>query len=485
LVISTALSSLRADEPLNQFSFSQRVDTSQLARIENRVLPACLVDGPNRYADLPQYYAAENPELVEYFATAQNRYESKDDRSYRSMALVAGDAGVGKTFIKGRVFKKSYAKGEVVKLDIKDVYRQWRKDGLTGERADLHCGDVVLNRLLTLTDKQSNPRLLIDLLKSQTASFYVIDSLDEVHPDDYQWILNQVEQFVYQDQQRFLQVVVFGRGFAFHDYWQMQDDLKHEIKLFVLKVPHFKTTGDLLVSDWSNDWYRYHLCWAPAGRKPDEMLFPDYQRWASMGYSRSGEFRTAAFQPNQSLTKKSRQLLHDWCQKYATVSPMIYNLAGNGILRDIVENYAVNDLPFDEQHVMTAYLEAWLNRDGESSDRPCNANPQHLDLYLRLLEDVATKYLVEGKVDELGFFAVCASVVIKLICHCKSLEFSVTQILNRSGLKSFNPRNENSMKYRFEPIWMHRLLVERRNVRSLRSFRRTASRDDTAQRYLP
>ena len=39
------------------------------------------------------------------------------------------------------------------------------------------------------------------------------------------------------------------------------------------------------------------------------------------------------------------------------------------------------------------------------------------------------------------------------------------KILERSGLKHFDPRRTGTPQYRFEPVWMHRLLVEMHNRR--------------------
>lgn len=465
LLASLFVSSLIwAEQPPQRVGSTQRVDTSNLLEIERRVLPECLIAGPNRHESLPEYYWAENPELSANFAEAQRIYEANAVRPFRSMTLVAGAAGVGKTFIKDRVFKKTYAAGDVCKFDIKELYKQWQSSGLTVEKPDLHSGEVVLSRLLAVKDKQKEQPCLIDFLNSKSAAFYVIDSLDEIHPDDYQWVLDQIEQFVFQQDHQFVQVVVFGRGLAFREYWQAnRSNREGGPKLFLLHPPKFKTTGDLFVSNWNNDGFRYTLRWSPDGTDPVEMPLATYRTWAETGFPATGDFSSVTFKANDSMNAKTRRILQEWCEQQAVVGPMLYNLAGNGILRDIVEQHAVNGQPFNERRVLETYLSAWMERDSKSNNRPSAAQPENLDLYLQLLQQVAIKPLVENKLDGVGYFDVPSDEVIEINWQGKQLTFPVQQILDRSGLKVDDPRETGTPRYRFEPIWIHRLLVEMHN----------------------
>ncbi len=458
--------------PQVQTEFGLAIDIQPLREIENRVLPPCLTAGPNRYDNLPAYYAAENRELAAYFADAQQRYENQPKDPYRSMAMVAGAAGVGKTFIKGQVFKKSYAEGDVCKFDIKELYQEWRDDGLTEEKPDLFCGDVVLNRLLGVKASEKTHQHLLKFLQQQSAAFYVIDSLDELHPDDYLWVLQQVEEFLATTDQPFCQVVLFGRGLAFREYWQSRvvSAGKSNLKLFLLNPPVFKTTGDLLVSSWNYDVYRYKLNWSPQGGEPETMPLEAYRRWVDAGYRHTDEFATVSHLANDSMNAKTRDLLNDWCQHHRDVGPMIYNLAGNGILREIVEDYSTHDRPFNQRKILEDYFTAWLNRDAKSSNRPSASNPEHLELYLQLLQEVAAKYLVENRLDSDGFFPVQPEDAITLNWQGETLQFPVTRILNRSGLKYIDPREPGPPKYRFEPIWLQRQLIEMRSDRSSKQF---------------
>jgi hypothetical protein len=144
---------------------------------------------------------------------------------------------------------------------------------------------------------------------------------------------------------------------------------------------------------------------------------------------------------------------------------MLYNLAGNTMIREIAEGYALSGRPYDEREVMEAYLAAWLERETKTDGRPSAVKPAHLDLYMQLLEGVAAKYLDEDRLDEQGCFSVRYDDVIRASHEGRELRFPAFRILNRSGLKYLDPREPGSRKYRFEPVWLHRLLVEKYSER--------------------
>jgi hypothetical protein len=161
--------------------------------------------------------------------------------------------------------------------------------------------------------------------------------------------------------------------------------------------------------------------------------------------------------------------------QYPPVNSMFYNLAGNDMLRQIAERYALEELPYNERTVMEAYLAKWLERGSETHNRPSFAELEHLDLNLELLEGVAVKYLLENRVDSEGFFNVRDDDAVTVDYHGRRLSFPVFRILDRSGLKYLDLREPGSHRYRFEPVWLHRLLVERHNDRSFLAMQRTAA----------
>ena len=77
-----------------------------------------------------------------------------------------------------------------------------------------------------------------------TASFVVVDSLDEIHPRDYVFVLQTLGSLVDPSRKGFAQVVVFGRPFCFEAYWQWHQHERSEssdcVRGFMLRKPSFE-----------------------------------------------------------------------------------------------------------------------------------------------------------------------------------------------------------------------------------------------------
>ncbi|MCO6458589.1 MAG: hypothetical protein J5I93_25055 [Pirellulaceae bacterium] len=444
------------------------IDTSWLRAIEERLLPEVIVPGPAAHADLSAYYTAANPALLERFAAARKLYEAPRLRSVRRLTLVAGDAGVGKSFLKREAFGKNDPAGAVCKLDIRELYQEWLAAGLTEARPDLRDGDVVLNRLLAVKDRDRP--LVSDYLAARPAAIYVIDSLDEIHPDDHGWFFDQLEQFVFSGQRDFRHVVVFSRPLAFHQRWQplAERHERGEVELHWLHPPRLRTTGDLLVSTWNYLGYRHKLRWRPEGG--DELVpmsLQDFTGWSQAGFHRSGSYSSVTLDDESPYTTQVHATMLDWTQRHRVLIAPLWNLAGNSLLRETIERRLRQDSEpaFDERTWMLDFLHAWLRRDTQSDDRPSLAKPEYLALYVELLERVAVRYARPDLVDDQGFFQVAPEDRIELTRAGRQLSFSVERILNRSGMKHLELGGRDVARYRFEPIWFHRLLVEMHNDR--------------------
>ncbi|MDB4778082.1 hypothetical protein OAG68_01350 [bacterium] len=434
-------------------------DSELLKQIESRVLPPVLEQGPPRFDNLPAYYWARNEELQQRFESAKHHFETASHQAFRGLTLVAGSAGIGKTFIKQDIFSKDYPTETICKFDVKELLESWKDQGATEDRPDLFCGDVVLSRLPAI--KNDHSTLLRQFLESQPACFFVIDSLDEVHPDSYEQVLEQIEQFVLESNRPFLHVVVLGRALAFRDYWRDKRDnvLNGRIELFMLQPPQFRTTGDLMVSSWNFHTWQYKLRWQSSGGQPEIMPFKFYTEWVESGFPTSFLSHRVLFDPNKNMHPLVHATIQSWAEKYPVVNSMLSNLAGNGMIREIAERFAHQRRPYDEREVMEAYLGKWLERHTKCENRPSSTKPEHLDLYLQLVEGVAVKYMREGQVDSAGFFAVQENDHIEVEYKGQSMRFPVLRILDRSGLKYHDPRKPGPSTYRFQPIWFHRLLI--------------------------
>jgi hypothetical protein len=455
-----AVAPTRLGPRARQQDAAAKLDTSPLREIEQRVLPRPIVNGPNRHAELPDYYWAENRLLRDRLDNAKEAFRRVPTPAFRALTLVAGAPGVGKTFIKGKVFDKDFPKAAICKFDIRELYDEWASDGIVEDKPDLAADDLVISRLKSVIDK-TQPRLR-EYLELRDASFYVIDSLDEIHPDDHAWILEQVAGFVLHGDRQFIHVAVFARGFAFRDFWNKRKGHpgKANVELHLLRPPTFRTTGDLTVSSWNYHTWKYNLTWAPDGKESSKMPLDAYTRWVDSGFSRQGMFQSVTCEANDSMRPDVRSALVQCAGEYPVVCSALCNLAGNSMIREILQQETLQRRPYDERQITQAYFDAWLTRETKVHDRPSIEQPDHLDLYLSLLERVAVKYLQEGAIDDQGYFSVRNGDSVTEEYESRQRAFCVKRILEGSGLIVTDPREEGHAKYRFEPLWAHRLLAE-------------------------
>ena len=187
--------------------------------------------------------------------------------------------------------------------------------------------------------------------------------------------------------------------------------------------------------------------------------FPDYQTWCQRGFPRDKEFSDIVFQANQHMTPEARAKLNRWIAEQPAVAAVISNLAGNGMVREILVDQLQAGKEFDENLFMEQFLSRWLKRDTQSDDRPSHIKPAHLDAYLGLLETVAAKYSTTVRED--GSFLVNGDAEAKIQLNGREFKVPVKSLLNRSGLVTVAPFGKAAAQYRFEPLWLHRLLTSR------------------------
>lgn len=439
---------------------SKGLDLSPLLEIESRTLPPVLRVGPNRHATLADYYWEANPELHERLLAARRVYEAETPVPFRGVTLIAGAAGIGKTFIKKDIASRQYPPEAVCKLDLRELYEDWQHQGWTEARADLAAGE----NSLSYSHAQRNLAgcRLTALLKEKSAAFYILDSLDEVHPDDQTALLREIEAFALRGARDFVHVVVIGRGDAFCDYWRQTDadSVPGNLALMMLRPPEFRTTGDLLVSSWNHHCFHYKLAWTRSGENIPFTL-NDYRDWSAAEFPRDGRYRNASFLSNHSLDSGMQSMLESWATHEPTVRSVLPNLAGNGIIRTIAEDFYLRGARYDDREVMETYLHARLLRESAKQQRPCNTRPEFLKAYLQAFEEVAAKYLRERKVDADGYFYVAASDTVEVQYRGGPMTLPVNRILDRSGLECCDPRTKAGCHYRFEPVWFHRFFVNR------------------------
>lgn len=436
----------------------QHIDntTSHLKSLERQFLPARLIVGEPRCEEIVDYYWDANPELEFELKSAKLKFNNSN-ADHRRLILVAGPAGVGKTFIKRGVYD-GLSRAVLRKFDARELLEAYRDRGFAEFEPDLHHGSTVFNKMLTLTPA-GREHFCREMLECG-ANFVVVDSLDEIHPRDYVFVLQTLEKLVHPSRSGFAQVVVFGRPFCFEAYWQLHQregsDAAAVVRGYMLRKPEFRTTGDIQVSNWNFDSWKFGLC-----RRSEEseqvVCFSDYRAWCDRGFSCDGEFSDIIFDANQHMTVEARQRLNRWISDEPSVAAVISNLAANGMVRDILVDQLQNGREFDERQFMKQFVSRWLKRDTQSDDRPSQIKPEYLDVYLRLLENVAA--ICSSSLHADGTFSVSKDEQVKVPFQGGYIAVSVRDLLNRSGLVTAEPFGEVPGRVRFEPLWLHRFLI--------------------------
>ena len=429
-----------------------------LKALELQLCNAGLIEGEPQWGDLTQYYWAANPELRWELERAKRAFTPSGRGEYRGLTLIAGPAGIGKTFIQRHVFDADIPSEVVWKVDIRELYEDFREQGLAVSRPDLQDGERVFNHILALTP--AGREVFVSHVQASEAQFLVLDSLDEIHPKDYVFVLKTLESLIDSSQKQFLQVVVFGRPFAFLDYWQQRGAVNQKfspVHGFMLRKPQFVSTGDLQVSNWNFDCWKFGLKRRVQGEMQD-VKFTDYQRWCETGFCCEGEFADVCHEENRHMSVECRETLERWISQRPVVACLMPNLAANGMVRQILDEHLQSGREFDERRFMDRFLALWLERDTRSDDRPSQIKPKHLDAYLELLETVAAG--CAGKVQRDGTFSIENDADVRIDVGGEEVSVPIATVLNRSGLVTLNPFENSVPRYRFEPFWLHRLLAE-------------------------
>lgn len=439
----------------------QAAEIKLLRQIEDRVLPLPIVEGPPRFESLRDYYWDTNVELQYQLNEAVRAYTTGRPKPFRAFTLVAGPAGIGKTFVKSGVYTHWIPKSEVWKFDIRELLEEFAADGLAERKPDIQYHDQVISRLLSMTEEGREE--FIRLIHQQTPSFLVIDSLDEIHPDDYFFVLDELEKFALHGDREFVHVVLFGRPLVFRDYWRdrRSKGLPNGLRGFVLHPPEFRTTGDLRVSTWNYYCFKYNLCRLGFDGETRSMTFPDFEQWNALNFPRVDEFEDVTFLENRCICPEVRDELENWAKEHRVVAAVLPNLAGNSIVRELVEEQIATNRPFSERDFMDEFFARWLERDSKSGDRPSRSHgTDQLVVYQKLLEAVAAKYLDEHRVNRLGYFDVVEDDRVVIEHEGKTISVLVRTLLNRSGLVTLDPVLPVAQRYRFEPFWIHRQLLQ-------------------------
>lgn len=434
---------------------------SSMRAIEARFHHKLLGPGQRLHDSLPNYYWAANSDLRRHLDALEAAHRDLDDEAIQGVTLVAGTAGVGKTFIKKGLFTEDSIESSVEKFDIRDWYVAFQAQGLAQPQADIVHDGQVMSQLLKLSveGRQAFVRRLSTLEKP----FLIMDSLDEVHPDDYLYLLETLQEFVSKRQGAVRHAFVFGRPLVFREYWHQccSAERVQGLSCFVLHPPNFVSFGDLRVSSWNYHCWKYKLCMVDAEGAETDLPLANYEQWCEAGFTREGSFENLRHAANQSMRPEVNETLEMWASTYPSVAAVLTNLAGNSMVREIVEDAVARKVDYSEKQFKEEFFAKWLERDTLSGDRPSRLKPRELDLYVKLLEAVAVQYADQAIASTDGFFEVAPTDNAVVEHDGQSVSVEVERLLNRSGLVNLDAQRPGDARYRFEPIWFHRWLIEK------------------------
>ena len=250
----------------------------------------------------------------------------------------------------------------------------------------------------------------------------LIDGIDEVHPEFSELILLAIHNYIKKldsfGNPTFAHIFVLGRPEGFKEYLTgryHQPEYFRYLKdnIFVMKVPEIRTAGDLRV------------------------VVEEYQ-------SAFGRLRQ-----NPLNNLKEMVVQHDF-----VLYTMQYLSYSNFLIQEAAL-LSASQMRSSEQ-LKDKMLSGAIDRNKGSHGRPASNNKY----YYELLRKIAKKYASE--IDDQGFFEVNAQddlISIEVGSQGK-LHFKITDVLDRSGLAFLDPPDFAVPRYRFEPIWIHRYLVE-------------------------
>lgn len=434
---------------------------SSMRAIEARFHHQLLRPGQRLQDNLPDYYWAANLDLRRHLDSLEVAHHNRDDDTLQGVTLVAGTAGVGKTFIKKGLFSEDSIESSVVKFDIRDWYVDFQAQGLAQLRADIVHDGQVMSQLLKLSG--DGRRAFVRRLLTIEKPFLIMDSLDEVHPDDYLYLLETLQEFVSKRQGAVRHAFVFGRPLVFREYWHQccSAERIQGLSCFVLHPPRFVSFGDLRVSSWNYHCWKYKLCMVDAEGSETDLPLANYEQWCEAGFTREGSFENLRCSVNQSMRPKVNETLEMWASTYPSVAAVLTNLAGNSMVREIVEDAVARKVDYSEKQFKEEFFAKWLERDTLSGDRPSRLKPRELDLYVKLLEAVAVQYADQAIASTDGFFEVAPTDNAVVEHDGQPVSVGVERLLNRSGLVNLDAQRPGDARYRFEPIWFHRWLIEK------------------------
>ena len=406
------------------------IETEELKMVESELIPDYSENPIKKHETLIDFIKESNTDICDRLLSIKDSIISNPN--YRSIDYYVAPAGYGKSYFIPELIEIYLGKINIFKLELSEIVKS--------KKVQINCiPDLEVYDLSNGKKQIINKLPSFELTVEQFVQFIdtnkrviIIDGIDEVHQETANSFLKVVDDWV-SKQEKGYSVFKLGRPEAFYPflngtYFSQPENIDYRIFEKSMAPPCYSTYLDL------------------------QVRVEDYLKWYLKKYYNE--------QPTKKDIERVYNKLVEVLKKYPYLKYSMRTASNSGfIISKIYKNKLVID---NEQKLKETLFTNIMQRNSDSHNRPMLGSPEGF-LYQRMLELIAIKYI--NDIDSTGWFEVGNSPII-LVNDKIKYEFDVKKTLERSGIVDIEPiSNRSSNKFRFEPFWLHRYLIEEYNKR--------------------
>lgn len=406
-------------------------------------------NGSNNWKLWP-YYQSSNKDLNNFCESILGAIKNKTP--FLTSCFIFSTAGTGKSYYLKKLFKHHFShvneKLTYKRIKVREMIEKLKSENYwqrhLGQETDLSLVSLVpfvdsagktsnqnitLNEIIGIKNAKSvchKMPFLKDLReRSEKSSPLIIalDQMDEIHPDTAIQLCKSIEEILIEKRGEKIQICIFLIGrpcFASGYFYETAPKIKNEnlTGRFVKKLglPKFKSTGDLNVfMDNQTE------------LTPEKKVFLE-----------------------KTTTRKA---FIERAKQHAFIRSSLPILF---LARDTFELVPAPSEKTDQaKYLKENLVSGMFRRNFSTHGRPSDTHLDKFMAYKCLLRAVAIKY---KNVDKEGCFRVKFGDEIEELAI--GLKCNVRRLLERSGLVDIEPVGTATVKFRFQPFWVHRYLAE-------------------------
>jgi hypothetical protein len=442
LFLAVAAASTGCSAIVGDYEVAEGIGTERLCDIERQAYAFAIdLASAAQQPDLETYYELANPQLTAHLAAlAQAHTAGTPDAG---VTYIMGAAGVGKSFALRNL--DGFADADKCAVGLSDWFgaNAAQLPFTVVQAPDLATvdGQLVFNELPAMQDPAA-----FDLTTFLAATgcqvsgtllpLILIDDLDEIQGDSATAILRAIDQFILGGAVGagpFVHFVVAGRPEAFNSWLtdpSRTDDNNAILTSFDLAAPRYQTAGDL------------------------DFRIREYLSFSNQlaGLETSGQLDGYIAGVTNAVAS----------------NPFLTYSMGNLAVGNIAIEHTKPGVDEGEQQIKVGLFDDILQRAASTHGRP-DAGSALAGPYLRLLEDIAVRYIDVG--DD-GVFGVLAEDKMQVSDDAGNVlgEVRVRDVLDHGGVAFLTSAYASGTRYHFDPFWVHAHLVERYNLRTVPGY---------------